>query len=796
MNFEDRIRNHMSEQGELIDITPEGPDAAIARQSRRARNRMGTGVVAVMLAAIGGVGLWSLATNDDPVATQVTSVGRDAVERSTDDESSPTVSDTTGDAGGESQTIEVGAPLEVLSINDDGAPGYGSEMRSSGGVYYVLSTAPGAVDLDDPEAGYGAAPFRPNTIYRFDEGAGWSNTEITDRWVSDFVPDDGVLYVLSTGRTDGTAETAVGISSDQGASWDWQPVDGLTDATAVDEDGLSNTTLRLLPVGERQFVLAQQIGYPDWEEAAQLATGAGLEVGARGILNVSPSGITYNAAYQDDPRSTCWDIESGYYNLEQELYEEFAPNPSDELDWRQIEQQIQDALAERSAPFEADLIANGCDNTIACGRVQNAYYSIGQHLYPTEEPDETFDWIAIEAQIDELRELQTPEFEARLVEAGCDNFIACERISAEAAAPFEAEQQAIYARYANNEEYEALTEEERYELSIREQLLWQQIEDAARPALEAAGCPNYYDEAVEEFGLPGDDMSPEDMVFVSWDELGVTPPASWSSVGSYYELVGGNVSELAFPFGDELVVDVRSDTAGLNVVSLSQESYYGAVPHPIEQGPTGTIWTTTDGVTWVAGDRTPNPYGGSYGGQGPVQIGDVKLRIQWPSEGDFATDAAFEIPAIPEDADILLDEESGLPYFVDSEGQTVTIPAPRVPGQAQLERSIGGGPWESISYADLGVDLDELHSANRVIASPIGVFVIANNYGYGPGTSGSSAILYSSDGVNWSSHMLDTADVNPIVGPDSVLFVGTQWYYGEGDETAATPTTLLIRPAN
>lgn len=778
----------MAEQGEIIEITPEGPDAAIARHSRRSRNRMATGMVAMLVAVIGGFGLWSLSSEPEPVATQVTSIGRDAEER---------------EQPADAAAIEPGAPLQVITVDGEGAPANAYRTVVDNNVYYVLSTAPGAVGADT-SADFDDWPYRENTIYQFEESQGWTNVEVKDRWISDFRPNDGVLYVLSTGRSDGSLDPAVGVSSDRGATWEWQSISGLEGAAAINSDGLGDSTLRLVPAGDRQFVIAQSLGYADWDEGIALAKAAGVPVtGHRDVIYVDHNGISYNPTIADDPQAACWEIEGRYYDMQNELYESLYPQSEEsnftEDDWYETERQVKAQLAERSGPFEAELVAAGCDNSIACNRIQDAYYSIGQELYPRGEQDGEFDWRAVEIQVEELRDAQAPEIEAQLEAAGCENTIRCDRVATAAREPFWDQQDELASGW---DDYDSLTEAERDELAIREQVLWQQIEAATEQAFLEAGCDSYFSEGYEGEGYAEDDYNSDAITTVTWAELGVEVPSSWSPSSTYYELSNGGVVELAWPFGDQVVVQIDGAGDDIEVVTVSGQTYYG--PFPTEPEPDfdrqmGQIWATADGATWTAQGQTSDPFGGSYGGPGPVSIGNVAYRLNWAmfEEDAFYIEESFELPEIPVGTEILIDEESGEPYFVDASGESVPLPLPPMPPRGMdsvpLERAIDGGAWESITLADLGVSVPETARVDSLQSSPVGIFMTVREY---MEESSRTTILFSSDGTTWSSYVFEADFVSMIAGPTSVLLIGADYDVLEPGEAPVAPTTVLIKPAS
>lgn len=811
MNFEDRLRDHLTDQGQTIEINPEGPEAAIGRHARRARNRMAASAAAVALVFVGGFGLWSL--SDRPAEQQTSVTGEtETSEAESSEDAAETSMDDSGEGNGEATAGST--QIEVVERLDENAPSGAWESRVDGGNYYVLSTAPGQV-FEPDENNYDYGLYRPNTIYRFDPESGWTNAEITDRWISDFAPSNGVLYVLSTGRVDGTLEGAFGVSNDQGATWDWRPVPALDEFTqATDEYDVSPTTLRLLPVADRSYLLAQTIGWPDWDEALNLARDAGFDVSRQQVMDINQDGIIYNPVVPDGEDVQCWDIMDRFHRATSELWEEFESEIGSEEEYLAIADELEPRIAEIGQPFEAELIAAGCTNEIACDRIQQQYWNIGRDLWTEFAPSpsgspEDFDeaaWDEINSQVQALQAEQGPAIEAELEAAGCENRIKCDRISQAGHENASDEQEAINEQY---ERYDQLSEDERRNLDIRSQALWARIEAEIRPALQAAGC---LDPMEQEMAMAEPEMNPEQFERVTWDELGVETPDSWGSNSQYFELRDGELLALDAPFDGETVVNTTNGPTGVQVVSLPSSSYFGL---PDAQ-PQASVWTTNDGVTWSRTGSSSNPYGGSGGGgPGPVSAGDVSLRIQWDMPSlpsivrtgdtivqadaavDVASDAQVEtdpqaFPVIPPDAEIITGED-GQPYFIDESGEQVQIPLPAgipMPPSFNMERSVAGGPWEPIELGDLVPDLASNDGrVDQLIQSDAGIaFVIQPN-----GADEPSYVVYSGDGVTWNTTAMDAAWVSSVSVGDSVLFMGTR--PTPAGQPPAPTATVLIRPA-
>lgn len=780
MSFEDRLRDHLTNQVDSLDITPEGPQAVADRHARRSRNHLGASAAAIALVLVGGFGLWSFADRTPEPRTTVTAApnttepagdGDGDVAFATDE----VVEDTAQGLGSSSEPTIVSTKLEAVESIDDQAPGSAWDTKVDGSVYYVLSTAPAESGVD--EAGFaGDGYYRANTIYRFDEETGWTNNEVTDRWISDFTPSDGVLYVLSTGRVDGSVDGAIGVSSDQGATWDWQSVPGLNDLIDVDEQyGVSPTTLRLIPVDGRSFVLAQTLGWPDFEEGVELAVSSGLDVTRAQIVDVNPNGVTYSLEQSGHPDQACWSIMDRFYMASSDVWAEFESDISTEAEYRALVDEVQPRLDEMSGPFEAELVEAGCQNEIACQRILGAYYELGSDLFASlGEPGVGAEWREAEQQVRELQRAQAPEFEAQLEAAGCDNQIRCDRIAQEAVALFDEEQASIDDAYWR---FDELTDEEREQLQLREQVLWTRMEAARRPALVEAGCldPGLVD------GPEAHEHDPGDFVNVTWDELGVAVPDSWGASSRYYEYQDGQLVERDLPFGGEVVVGLNPGASETQAITIPEQSYFG-----YSEGVEGATWTTSDGLAWTRSGSTEAPYG-PVGGPGSYTLGDVSLRINW-QDGPIA-DVPVDLPPIPSGVEILTTED-GQPYFVDESGEQVVIPLPPPPSMS-LERSVADGPWEAVQVSDLAPELDlpDNVAVDQLYGSEVGVALILRSSG-----PGDARVVYSSDGVTWNMVSMEADWISGVTVGDSLLFVGSR--FPDQGEVPGPASTLLLRPAS
>lgn len=107
--------------------------------------------------------------------------------------------------------------------------GWSIERASGDGVTYVLSTAPGARFEDFPDGNV------PKAIYTSADGQEWSAHPIEGSWVSSIAASDGLLYAVGTapGATADSVTLQIGVSSDQGTSFELVPVPFEEDRPAI-----------------------------------------------------------------------------------------------------------------------------------------------------------------------------------------------------------------------------------------------------------------------------------------------------------------------------------------------------------------------------------------------------------------------------------------------------------------------------------------------------------------------------------------------------------------------------------
>lgn len=326
MNIEQRLSDHMAEQAERL--TFETPDpAAITDRPPSGPNRTVSILAAAVVIVAAGFGFWALSRGGG--GTTEIAAGE------TDDADADTDSVPASDVGL--------LRLSVTDVSSADSPGHG-RVEVDNGVYYVLSTAPGRVSLDESfsEEEWLEA-YRPSTFYSFD-GGGWKIAEVEDRFISDFDVDGGLLYVLSTGTLTGDGSATLGTSSDQGQTWDWQPVPDLPEANQVG----------ILADGPATVIMANRWGYPDYDEVLGLARGAGFDVTERTLRDFDHDGFAYMDVDADDPCAAVM-VDYGLSDLAMWLRE--AEHMDDEAALRDANMELEHMLEQMGPELEA----SGCE---------------------------------------------------------------------------------------------------------------------------------------------------------------------------------------------------------------------------------------------------------------------------------------------------------------------------------------------------------------------------------------------------------------------------------------------------
>lgn len=326
MDIERRLKDHLAESGQRLSIKSEDPTDIMNAGPPRS-GKVVQVMTALLIVAMAGGGFWMLSGDKDGVTEIAAGEAEDATnETDTSDE-------TTADQSGDGSAAPTRVELAFSNITSDLSPSGNGEVIVDNGMYYLLSTAPGRVSFDW-NSGSDEEYFelmRYNSIYTYNESDGWQVSTVEDRFISDFDVKDGILYVISTGGVD-SDQAAIGTSADQGESWDWRAADNLPVADQV----------TIMATGDQPLVFASRWGNPDYEQAIELASSAGVELTPMTLYNVDGTGFTYVPV---DEENRCDFVLSqflpGFVEMEQYRSEfgedisdaEFAEIRAQELDW-------------------------------------------------------------------------------------------------------------------------------------------------------------------------------------------------------------------------------------------------------------------------------------------------------------------------------------------------------------------------------------------------------------------------------------------------------------------------------
>lgn len=276
MDFEQRLRSHLDEQANAIEIETPDP-SAIVTEPARTRSTV-TALAALVVVIAGAAGFWLLSSGDPGPVTEIAAGEAEAAADGNDaDQSEDNAQSDEGSAG-----VGRSGPLEFIDITSDNSPGFG-RIVGDGGAYYVLSTAPGRVDVSEDLGDEQLMElFRQNTFYIYHQDDGWSVNKVEDRFISDFDAADGVLYAVSTGSKSGKPG-AFGTSADRGRTWTWTDIAGLP----------QTDQLTMLRTGDRTVLFATRWGFPDHDEVIEVASDAGLPVTEFTLRDFDHRGFSY-----------------------------------------------------------------------------------------------------------------------------------------------------------------------------------------------------------------------------------------------------------------------------------------------------------------------------------------------------------------------------------------------------------------------------------------------------------------------------------------------------------------------
>ena len=671
MNFDDRLRGQLQHQADDVVVEPVGDDAPKRRAGRRRARRRIAGV-ALVVAVIGGGTTWvATRSADDPgveVATQDDAAPLEAIE---EDDLAPTVAESEaaasrkGSSGGAaalppSSPPPAGAPLVFAATDDAGAPG-GINLFNRGAdgqLYYVLSTAPGATE--EEVFGPGAGFHSNDTLYTW-SGDSWTNTTMADRFVSRIGSRGGLLYTVSTGGPQGEAP-AVGTSADGGVTWDWVPLD-LSDRFASTPSNPVGYALTSAAGPAGHLVVAWSAPFPDWEQGIQLANDAGLEIGweSHEIVGLDHEAIHYvDRGTGASCSQRLWDRledEMPYpHELEEEVFGDGEPTDDELAEFEAAFQEVERARMALTAELLAELATEDeCSTFVSCFEAQTAWEQSRQDLE--------------RAVFVELG-LIGPDDEPWAVD------------------------------------WNGVDEDTQRRLDEELNGIWE-------------GGPDWPAELDCETVMWGPSWDVDDVVSITWDELGVTPPDSWNGAIAAYLVQGADVTALEVPFEPGWVQSVTALDDGFQVDIVGQTQhdwrsdwgFDGAEP----AGEPGVTRWQGGAEGWVAADLGPSQaYGQVIGPDG------ASFSIVWGE-----TEAT-----------------SGLRRDLD--GDTSFISAPDLFG------SSGGA--EHLGVWDLQ-------------AGPYGVAAVSVDY-----AAKRSMIAFSADGVAWAVTELDGDYVDGVlVGGDAVM---------------------------
>jgi len=740
MDFEDRLRNQLHGQSNNIEVEIDSPVAVAHRSATRTRRRMvGLPVAALMLAGIVGGGLWA-SQDQDGGTESVALVG----DESTDDEAP-----TEGDTDAEAETANSGStnagPVDLDQLITQGfspgpelvfddvssakSPGgWGpTEVHGNDGIYYVLSTAPGRPAPAEP-GDY--ISFRPDTLYTYD-GSAWSINGFGDRLVADFdVSDDGVLYAVSTGTTTDVAEFALGQSTDGGESWAWN---------ALPSDGHDPATLapRFATRGDTTLIVSQLPFRQNFGAAAELARSAGLEINDYDITSVSTVGIGWvEHLVSGDP---CEAVERMFWD-EAEFNGPFEGEDIPE-DPDEAEAAFERYYLEQETALYAALREAGCGQVATCRQISSDFYRDDNNQLPPPPLPSTGIDIASDATSEVVLEM-TGEFDRvaeeffnerqealdqLLIEGGCEQEVTCRNISMTFA-----EEGGIQPPFdAPAPPNPELLTDEQLEAAEAEWNEYAEKSDAwyleNQDLIEATFAS--HQAALEAAGCDSM-MAPEapEPKFVEWSSLGVTPPADWTT--TLVQIVGPAGVQTSELDPGSYIFDVKVE--GDEFVLIAARDFGPISPmEPIRNDE----WRSLDGLNWT---RTEGGVADAYNS---AVVNGQHFTLAW------------------------------------EEGRRDPV----------LRRAVVGNPaTQDIELTDLDPDLPADLVPEQISGSPFGVVIVAFERTYMTRPT-EAYVLFSPDGIRWSSQRIDSSARLPFDGADSMMLFGSQL-----DPNSTEPSAVYI----
>lgn len=509
---------------------------------------------------------------------------------------------------------------------------------------------------------------KPDTIYTFD-GDTWTNSAISDRYVSGFdTSNSGVLYAVSTGSPT-SSDLAIGQSSN-GADWEWTTID-LTGVFGEDKSTWPAYAVQQTIRDNERLVVVTTSGRPNVEAAFTLATDAGADIeSVNQVTDVNASGIAW---YVEPEIGECAAMENEQVNA---LYDAEPEGP--EFDYsRELTKEEQ---AELEAYWEAQLIRG--------------------------------------------KEIRLQALATVATAPGCDAYVDCATDQAQRDEVVQAEIAASLA------ELGILTDGSQ-ELTEEQAMSVDEIYGAGQARLEA-----WFNETdcaeVLGWSIGGEGEEDLTMASSSWEDLGVTPPASWKPANAAFLVDGSLVTSLGDVFvGQEgylAAVDVENNNWR---VVFDTTNYDGE-----EITPTQTSWTSEDGDDWSS-----TPINWTYGPDTRLSNG-ITLTNSWTDTG------------------------------------------------SELLRTNADGTTNTLELADLAPDLDTTgYSIVNVTAGQYGAVAWAVNWSeLETGGNYNSIVLYTPDGTGWGATAVPDAEVvQVIVGTEDVLI-----FLNNPNRTEGTAQPILL----